>query len=630
MSRRTLSPLLLAVGASLLPVMITHAQTIAFTADAWDLTNARVVEHLGRQALAGTALLRNVEFRNGVIEVDVAMRGGTRSYPGVLFRVQSPSEMERIYLRPHRAPLYSDAVQYAAAFHGMDSWQLYNGNGYSAQAVIPTDRWVHLRIEVSGSRARVFLDSATAPALVVWELDHGESGGGLGLNTGPGEASAALFSNFSWRAEDSLRFGPPSEAYEPPGYLREWEISRPLPRRLVDVDRYPRAEALGAMPWTRVSATRRGILDVSRTYGRSGAEPEVVLLRTSVRAARDEVRKYWLGYSDEASVFLNGRPVFYGYSAYRGRDPSFLGVVGLFDALQLPLRRGDNELLVVLGEASGGWALAVRDAAGVLEAPGVRRLWASGSGLRLPESAAFDAARDAIYVSNYDGYNPSRGAGRQALSRFSADGRLVTPEWVTGLNNPTGLALQGDRLWVAEPRNLVEVDVAGARIVRRYPAQGALALNDVAVAANGDVYVSDAQGGTIWRLAEGRFEEWLRSPEIGAPNGVLVSGDQLVVAVNGDNTLKAVDLATRAVRTLATLQLGFLDGVESDGAGNYLVSYNEGRLVRVSPAGEVTTLLDLTAPGTNIADFDFVPERHLLIAPTWADGRLIVYQLPGR
>jgi hypothetical protein len=106
-----------------------EAQTIPFTADRWDLAGARVVEHLGRQALTGTALLRDAVFENGVIEVDVAMRGGARGYPGVLFRVLSDTEHERVYLRPHRAPLYSDAVQYVAAFHGIDSWQLYNGTG---------------------------------------------------------------------------------------------------------------------------------------------------------------------------------------------------------------------------------------------------------------------------------------------------------------------------------------------------------------------------------------------------------------------------------------------------------------------------------------------------------------------
>lgn len=605
-----------------------EAQTIPFTPDRWDLARARVVEHLGRQALTGTALLRDAAFENGVIEVDVAMRGGARGYPGVLFRVLSDTEHERIYLRPHRSPLYSDAVQYVAAFHGIDSWQLYNGPGYTAQAEIPTDRWVHLKIEVQGTQARVFLDTAAAPTLVVWELQHGRRSGGLGLNAGPAEgAPSAFFSSFSWRPLEGPRAGPPLESYAPPGYLREWEISRPLARRLLDFDRYPNAATLGVTPWTPASAVPRGLLDLSRTIGRSGPEPEAAIARTVIRSDRSEVRKFWLGYSDEVSVFLNGRFVFYGNSAYRLRDPSFLGIVGLFDALPLPLRRGDNELLLLLGESSGGWGVTVRDAAAILEAPGLRRLWATEPVLRIPESAVYDPARDAIYVSNYDGYNFSAGAGRQSLSKLSADGRPVALDWVTGLNNPTGLAVRGDRLYAVEARQLVEVDIPAARILQRYPAQGAASLNDVAIAENGDVYVSDARGSAIFRLADGRFEEWLRSPDIVSPNGIHVHGGRLVVAANGDRALKAVDLATKAVSVIATLHLGFLDGVDTDGAGNYLVSYNEGCILRVTPAGAVTTILDLTAPETNIADFDYVPERNLLVFPTFLDNRVIAYRV---
>lgn len=605
-----------------------EAQTIPFTPDRWDLARARVVEHLGRQALTGTALLRDAAFENGVIEVDVAMRGGARGYPGVLFRVLSDTEHERIYLRPHRSPLYSDAVQYVAAFHGIDSWQLYNGPGYTAQAEIPTDHWVHLKIEVQGTQARVFLDTAAAPTLVVWELQHGRRSGGLGLNAGPAEgAPSAFFSSFSWRPLEGPRAGPPLESYAPPGYLREWEISRPLARRLLDFDRYPNAATLGVTPWTPASAVPRGLLDLSRTIGRSGPEPEAAIARTVIRSDRSEVRKFWLGYSDEVSVFLNGRFVFYGNSAYRLRDPSFLGIVGLFDALPLPLRRGDNELLLLLGENSGGWGVTVRDAAAILEAPGLRRLWATEPVLRIPESAVYDPARDAIYVSNYDGYNFSAGAGRQSLSKLSADGRPVALDWVTGLNNPTGLAVRGDRLYAVEARQLVEVDIPAARILQRYPAQGAASLNDVAIAENGDVYVSDARGSAIFRLADGRFEEWLRSPDIVSPNGIHVHGGRLVVAANGDRALKAVDLATKAVSVIATLHLGFLDGVDTDGAGNYLVSYNEGCILRVTPAGAVTTILDLTAPETNIADFDYVPERNLLVFPTFLDNRVIAYRV---
>jgi len=619
----------LALGlAALAPASDSAAQTIPFTPDRWDLSGARVVEHLGRQALAGTAQLRDARFENGVIEVDVAMRGATRSYPGVLFRVQSDTEHERVYLRPHRAPLYADAVQYVAAFHGVDSWQLYNGPGYSAQATIPTDRWVHFRIEVSGSQARVFLDTASTPALVIWELEHGRSAGGLGLNTGPAAAPAAFFSNFSWRADDGLAFGPAPAAYEPPGFLREWEVSRPVARRLVDFDRYPDAHALGMTPWTRATANPRGVLDVSRHLGRSGSEPDVVLLRTTVRSSRDEVRKFWLGYSDEVGVFLNGRPVFYGNSAYQLRDQSFLGIVGLNDALSLPLRRGENEIVVVLAEYSGGWGLTLRDASAVLEVQGLRRQWVSAPVLRVPESAAFDPARNVVYVSNYDGYNPSGGAGRQSLSRFSADGRLETLEWIAGLNNPTGLAVHGDVLYAAEGRQIAEIDIPSARVVRRHPAQGALFLNDVAVAPNGDVYASDSRGGAIYRLSAGRLEEWLRSPAIAAPNGVHVHDGRLIVAVNGDHTLKAVDLATKAITVIATLHRGVLDGVKTDAAGNYLVSYNEGMLVRVTPGGEVTTLLDLTSPGTYIADFEYVADRELLVFPTFIDNRVIAYRMP--
>jgi len=176
----------------------------------------------------------------------------------------------------------------------------------------------------------------------------------------------------------------------------------------------------------------------------------------------------------------------------------------------------------------------------------------------------------------------------------------------------------------------VVIDIPTAQILQRYPAQTAAALNDVAIAENGDVYVSDSRGSAIFRLADGRFEEWLRSPDVIQPNGVLVHDGQLIVATNGDRALKAVDLATKAVRVIATLHRGFLDGVDADGAGNYLVSYNEGVLLRVTPQGEVTTLLDLTAPGTNIADFDYVPERNLLVFPTFLDNRVIAYRMDRR
>ncbi len=602
-----------------------EGEVIPFSPDRWDLANAKVVDHLERKALMGMALLKDAEFENGVIECDISMKAGLRSYPGILFRVQSPEEYERVYLRPHRSPLYDDAVQYVPAFHGVDSWQLYNGPGLTSRAVIPTDRWVPMRIEVMGTQSRVFLDNAPQPVLVIGNLKRGKSKGGLGLTTmGDGNS---YFSNFSFRQDNSLAFPPAPLVDQPPGCILDWEISQPVKRRLLDFDSYPDSKALGSAQWTKVAAQPDGILDIARTHGRLGTEPDGILARTIIGSDKDDMKKFWFGYSDEASLFINGRLVFYGNSAYRYRDTSFLGVVGPYDAVNLPLKKGDNELLIVLGETSGGWGVIFQDAASVHKAPGVEALWSTKRELLIPESAAFDPGTAAFYVSNYDGYNPSRGAGRQFISRLTASGEVEALQWISGLNNPTGLAVWKNRLYAIERTGLVEIDIASAKIVNRVALKGAVMLNDVSVAENGDIYVSDSGGNSVFKIAGGQAEVWLNGPAIPAPNGIHVLKGRLIIGTNGDGCLKSVDLATKGVSTLANLGQGTIDGVASDRDGFLLVSHNEGRLFRIPADGRATKILDTTARRMNMADFAYDPGRNMVVFPTFTDGRVAAFRL---
>jgi len=617
--------LTMATPASGLLAQQASGDVIAFTSERWDFTNAKVVDHLERKALIGTAFLKGIELEDGVIECDVAMKGGVRSYPGILFRVQSPEEYERVYLRPHRSPLYDDAVQYVAAFHGVDSWQFYNGPGLTSRAVIPTDRWVHVKIEVLGTQARVFLDNGPQPVLVVGDLKRGRSRGGLGLTTMADGMS--FFSNFSFRRDVSMAFPPAPMIHLPPGCALDWEISQPFKRRLLDFDRYPDLKALRVSQWTKVAARPDGVLDIARTYGRLGVEPDGILARTIIQADKEGSKKFWFGYSDEAGIFLNGRLVFYGNSAYRYRDTSFLGIVGLYDAVSLPLKKGDNELLFVIGETSGGWGLILQDATAIHKAPGVEGLWTSGRDFLIPESAAYDPDTDAFYISNYDAYNPSQGAGRQSLSKLTAEGKVAALHWISGLNNPTGLTVRNGRLYAVERVGLVEIDIASAKIVNRIALLGAGFPNDVTVADNGDVFISDSRKNSIYKVSGGRAEEWLNSPSIPAPNGIHVFKGRLVVGTNGDGCLKAVDLATKDISILANLGVGTIDGLESDREGNLLVSHNEGRLFRVSPDGRVETILDTTALRMNIADFTYAPARNMVVFPTFTDGRVAAFKL---
>ena len=73
-------------------------------------------------------------------------------------------------------------------------------------------------------------------------------------------------------------------------------------------------------------------------------------------------------------VFLNGTLLYAGNAGFGTRDPEFLGIVGLFDELALPLRRGPNELWFAVSETFGGWAVTadVPDRAGITIGPSGR------------------------------------------------------------------------------------------------------------------------------------------------------------------------------------------------------------------------------------------------------------------
>ena len=67
-----------------------------------------------------------------------------------------------------------------------------------------------------------------------------------------------------------------------------------------------------------------------------------------------------LGFSDRVRAFLNGRQLFAAGDEYASRDYRFLGTMGLFDELYLPLESGDNELWLAVSEDFGGWGVTLQ------------------------------------------------------------------------------------------------------------------------------------------------------------------------------------------------------------------------------------------------------------------------------
>jgi hypothetical protein len=370
--------LLSASALSLLSIAAAAAQTLAVPPDSprWELEGqARAAEYQGRRCLlldGGAASVKGFEMRDGVIDVDVATTA-VRGFFGIQFRiVDDGANAEWVYLRPHKSGL-PDAIQYTPVLSTGLNWQLYNGPGFTAPIDIPRDTWFHLRLVVAGAQAKLYVKDMDDAALVIDDLKSGVQKGQIALAVLTG---ATYFANFEVRATPDApweRHLPPM----PPGTLTRWTVSPSYDALQRNLERPLTAAESEAIRWLDVEAEPPGFVVLYRyreaphprvTFANDFSkrlEPQpgmkVLYARTRIDADRDQVKKLDLGYSDDVSVFLNGKILFRGRSAQNFRDPGFLGIVNPEnDAVYLPLKKGGNELVLALSELGGGWGFVCR------------------------------------------------------------------------------------------------------------------------------------------------------------------------------------------------------------------------------------------------------------------------------
>ena len=346
-------------------VAIATAQTIPFDATRWTLVGhgATSMVYLERPSLFidnGVALLRDSSFGDGTVEFDVALHGHA-SFAGIAFRALSEDNYELIYLRPHlsRRP---DALQYTPIHNGGEAWQLYSGPGDTGEAELPLNRWLHVKLVVSGYTARLFVDGATIPQLTVPSLRRSWTRGMIGLW---GALGGANFSNVVVSPDDATApAARPAEPPPAPHTLTKWDLSPAFETTAVKDDVLPTPAESSAFAWTSVTAENSGLVNIAEYRRRTRTSPSslaLVFARAVITASRAERMKLVFTYSDRVHVFVNGRLLFAGDSTFQSRDPSFLGVASLGpDAIYVDLRPGSNEIVLAVSEKFGGWGFAAR------------------------------------------------------------------------------------------------------------------------------------------------------------------------------------------------------------------------------------------------------------------------------
>jgi hypothetical protein len=157
------------------------------------------------------ALVKNVSFRDGVIEVDVAGQpaagafAGARGFIGIAFRVQSDGRYEYIYLRPtngraddqirrNHSTQYSSYPDFDFARSRQEAPEKYE-----SYVDLQPGVWTKYKIEVEGRKARLYVHGAEQPCLIINDLKLDPQAGGVALWVGPG--TEGYFSNLKITAK---------------------------------------------------------------------------------------------------------------------------------------------------------------------------------------------------------------------------------------------------------------------------------------------------------------------------------------------------------------------------------------------------------------------------------------------
>jgi len=193
---------------------------------------AEPAEYFGRKAVRLTnpsqnsdifAYVNGSAIQDGVIELDIAVKitapPGVRmpGFIGVAFRARPDgSHYDMFYLRPRNAlsddqAMRNHSVQYVAK-PGYDWYPLRRQWPwiYESWADLKPEAWTHVKVELHGRLARLFLNGSDSPSLVVNGLKGEDLSGGVALWGYPGEES--YFSNLRVTPQKTLPIRDDGEA----------------------------------------------------------------------------------------------------------------------------------------------------------------------------------------------------------------------------------------------------------------------------------------------------------------------------------------------------------------------------------------------------------------------------------
>ncbi|RZA09488.1 MAG: GTP-binding protein [Moraxellaceae bacterium] len=254
--------------------------------------------------------------------------------------------------------------------------------------------------------------------------------------------------------------------------------------------------------------------------------------------------------------------------------------------------------------------------------PALEQLWLT-EGLSVPESTLVyrNGKLNLLFVSQIDG-DPSAMDGQGGIAKMTLNGEIDDLNWVTGLNAPKGMAAFDGKLYVADINQLVIINIKSGEIEKRIIIPGAQFLNDVAIDLKGAVYISDTKTNKVHRYEKDLLDDYAVKAE--SANGLKVIGSNLVVGAG--THLFLIDKNKNRLQIASGFAQG-IDGIESIGKGDFLVSCWPGLLYYVHLDGKLDLLLDSQKEGINTADIGFDHLTQTVFVPNFAKNSVTAYKV---
>jgi hypothetical protein len=317
---------------------------------------------------SGRATLPDIQFLNGLIEFDICLTEQV-SFSGFFFRQTNAGNYEEFYFRAQQSG-NPDAYQYTPVFNGDPAWQLYHDqfdgvndgyihwkpigtlNGYNSVIEYPFERWVHVKLFVKNDKAALYFDNKFIGT--VNKLLQQQTAGSIGVSSSIG---AMRFANFSYTLTDDVTIKSQANvpANIPVNSVMQWQVSTPFKEDMLKDKNMLDATFANKLSWKKLSIENGGFANLARLY--PVTDSNTVFAKITVTSDKDQVKRLHIGYSDRVKAFCNGQAIYSGNNSFRTRDYRYLGTIGYFDAIYLPLKKGENTIMLAISETFGGWGV---------------------------------------------------------------------------------------------------------------------------------------------------------------------------------------------------------------------------------------------------------------------------------